>query len=74
MEGNKQLLGKKEQRNTCQVLGLVLSLSDEGKVRAYIPITRWKDKLSFDKLKEKIKWAKNKEKMGGPLQSIFLQG
>lgn len=40
MEDNKQLLGKKEQRNTSQVLGLVLSLSDEGKVRAYIPITQ----------------------------------
>jgi hypothetical protein len=23
---------------------------------------------------EREKWAKNKEKMGGPLQSIFLQG
>lgn len=54
MEGNKQLLGKKKQRNTSQVLGLVLSLSDEGKVRAYIPITRWKDKLPFDKLKDKM--------------------
>ena len=54
MECNKQLLGKKEQGNTSQVLGLVLSLSDEGKVRAYIPITRWKDKLSFDKLKDKM--------------------